>query len=359
MNQINMITDSKTFEQIETEITAELKKREYEVLMECSILREQHISIHSLHGTIGLNKSRSLDLVHGAWTNHEDYIASWLSGLKDIIQSGKNIVLKDYMKIDIVREYILFFLERDFYRHYKVRIKAKPQENLWSIWFGSEQLFWGLLIAPRFIEDNWENKPALVRKVEFKYWSVGHVMTTGIVDPENNKIISFRDIEDFLTFYESILKRVSNSIYEKAVFDFYCEYIRNSQDPFSEPFLIPEFRYEGINQKHKYRLDFTILNSETGERIGFELSPQSTHMAVEGIRSQTQVQMNEGLLKKWNKEMDKRNSYFQQYGINIITFTDDKLADMTSCNNQIDYYLSKRNEEPKDINKLIQEIITL
>ncbi len=154
MNQIT--ADARTFEKIEQEITEELKKREYDVLFACSALRERDISIHSLHGTIGLNKSRSLDLVHGSWTNHEEYITSWLSGLKDIIQSGQKIVLKDYIKIDIVREYILLFLERDFYRHYKVRIREKPQENLWSIWFGSEKLFWGLLIAPRLVDGNWK-----------------------------------------------------------------------------------------------------------------------------------------------------------------------------------------------------------
>ncbi|MBN8686958.1 MAG: hypothetical protein J0M10_08065 [Chitinophagales bacterium] len=351
--------DIKSFEEIEKEISAELKTLEEAVLQDFSKIKGRDSSVHSLHGTIGHNKQKSLDLVHGTWINHEEYIAAWLQGLKDLIASNYPTILKEMFANKGIRKYIFKFLERDFYRHYKVRIRKKPQENLWSIWFGSEVLSWGLLIAPRLAEGEWENKPAEVRKVNFEYWTIGHVLSTGLVDPENNKLVTFNDLEALLTFYESILKRVSNSIYEKHVFDFYCAYLRNSANPNTEPFLIPEFRYEGIKQRHKYRLDFTILNSNTGERIGFELSPQSTHMAIQGITSKTQIELNKDLLDKWNKEMDKRNSYFEQFGITTLTFTDDKLADMNSCNKTIGYYLSKREKEKKTVEQLTSEILAL
>lgn len=351
--------DSAYFGKIESEINDELKNRQENVLKEFAIIKGYDASIHSFHGTISLNKAEALDMVRGNWATHEDYIASWLSGLKDAIESGRAHMMQKMFKIEAIREYILLFLERDFYRHYKVRTKEKPQENLWSIWFGSEALYWGLLIAPRFYDDSWENKPGRIRKVEFGYWTIAHVLQTGFVDPENNKLVTFRNLEDFLTFYESILKRVSNSVYEKQIFDFYCDYIRTSENPLDEPFLIPEFRYDGLKQKHRYRLDFTILNCYTGERIGFELSPQSTHMAVSGINTKTQVEMNKDLTAKWNKEMQKRNEYFQQFGISTMTFTDTHLIDMKECFRIMKHYLSKRKPERKSVEELVAEIIAI
>ncbi|RRJ90747.1 topoisomerase II [Flavobacterium macacae] len=351
--------ESVYFEKIESEITDELNKILPAVLKDYSEIKGYAASLSSLHGTISLNKAENLDMVRGKWMTYEDYIADWLSGLKDSIESGRPNMMQKMFKIESIRGYVLLFLERDFYRHYNIRIKDKPQENLWSIWFGSEILFWGLLIAPRFYDDSWQNKPGRIRKVDFGYWTIGHVLQTGLVDPENNAIFEFRDLDDLLMFYESILKRVSNSIYEKQVFAFYAEYIRKSAEPLTEPFLIPEFRYEGIKQKHKYRLDFTILNCHTGERIGFELSPQSTHMAISGIRTKTQVEMNKDLAVKWGREMEKRNEYFQQYGITTITFTDENLLEMRNCFKAMEYFLSKRKPERKSVDELIKEIILL
>lgn len=351
--------DLKNFGKIESEITAELNKRQQTVLVEYSKIKGLESSILSLHGTIGLNKADNLDMVHGMWLTHEEYISSWLSGLKDIIASGRTSMMQKIFKIQAIREYILLFLERDFYRHYKIRVKQKPQENLWSLWFGDSSLTWGLLIAPRLIDGVWENKPAMIRKVEFGYWTIGHLLQTGFVDPENGRVYNFRDLDDFLNFYESILKRISNSIYEKQIFDLYSNYIRESLNPLAEPLLIPEFRYDGLNHNHKYRLDFTILNFHTGERIGFELSPQSSHMSVSGIKTKTQVEMNKDLAKKWNHEMVKRNEYFQQYGITTITFTDEQLKDMDHCFETMKYYLMKRKTQQKSIEVLISEIISI
>lgn|GEM_PF-6576304 len=57
-----------------------------------------------------------------------------------------------------------------------------------------------------------------------------------------------------------------------------------------------ELRYEGDVSKHKYRLDFTILNSHSQRFVGFELNPQSTHIKVEG-KNKTLNQHNAELSK--------------------------------------------------------------
>ena len=52
--------------------------------------------------------------------------------------------------------------------------------------------------------------------------------------------------------------------------------VRAAKEPLKVPLLIPEYRYEGRLPKHKYRLDFTIINPDTMDKVGFELSPWST-----------------------------------------------------------------------------------
>jgi hypothetical protein len=65
--------------------------------------------------------------------------------------------------------------------------------------------------------------------------------------------------------------------------------------------------------------------------VGFEISPSSSHMAIAGIKTKTQIQLNEDLAKKWSKESDKRNRYFSDFGISIVTFTDPELKDIDNC----------------------------
>ena len=188
------------------------------------------------------------------------------------------------------------------------------------------------------------------------YWTVGHVISTGLIDPENNEQYEFITVNDLLVFYKNILKRISNSLYEKQIFDLYVEYLKESEDPLSEPFLIPEFRYSGLEVEHEHRLDFTVLNSHTMEMIGFEFSPHSTHMSVKAIIGKKQKELNSELSTKWNKEMSKRNKYFSSYGITTITFTDSYLLDVPNCFVQMKKFLSNRPFEIVDLKEQIKRL---
>ena len=142
------------------------------------------------------------------------------------------------------------------------------------------------------------NDVSEVRRKKFDYWTIGHVMETGFVDPENDEIVKFSTLTEFCQFYKSILKRVSNSLYEKQFFDSYTNYLLESEDYLLEPFMIPELRYLGLEKKHLYRLDFTILNPHTMDFVGIELSPTSTHMVITKAKDKTQKKINEELAVK-------------------------------------------------------------
>jgi hypothetical protein len=153
------------------------------------------------------------------------------------------------------------------------------------------------------------------------------------------------DTDQFLVFYRSVLKRESNSVYEQAIADRYVAYLKRSKDPESEPLLIPELRYGGCDVKHVHRLDYTVLNSHNMELTGFELSPASTHISISGMQKdkKSQLQINQELSGKWEKEMKKRNEYFDTFSIPIVTFTDGMLQDIDACFNRIAEKLAARD----------------
>jgi len=253
-------------------------------------------------------------------------------------------MIMQLLQDEVICKYTFLFLERNFYRNFVERTRAKPGESLWSLWFGNNQMTWGLLIAPAFRGAKWTNDKSEMRRAPYVYWTVGQVLAEGFVDPSVSTPYKFHSLEMLLDFYRSILKRVSNSLYEREIADRYVAYIDLSADPESEPFLIPELRYAGLAKEHMYRLDYAVLNTYTLEHVGFELSPHSTHYFMNGITKKTQVEINGELAGHWEKEMEKRNRYFAEFGITTVTFTDYRLADLDGCFKTISGYLSKRPE---------------
>lgn len=347
--------EKKRLKEIDKQLTSEMKELQPKVLKMYCLERKENLSISSLHGTIGGKNNTYVNSITMQFSNPNEFKAKWIRGFRFYVENRYS-PLKKLMKNNSFREYTLMFLERNFYRNLVERTRVKPNENLWSIWFGSGKFFWGLAIAPVFREKVWTNDVSEIRRADYMYWTIGHVLSTGLIDPENNELIKFNRPVELLQFYSSILKRVSNSNYEKEIFKLYVEYLKVSDNILSEPFLIPEFRYEGLEIEHKYRLDFTILNSHTMELIGFELSPHSTHMAVSKIKDKKQVQVNAELSEKWNKEMQKRNDYFEQFGITTVTFSDDNLSDINKCFKKMKNYLSARPDEPINLADEIEEL---
>jgi len=319
-------------------------------------------SLHSLHAHIGRNNNTFVNSIRTQFSGPDDFIAQWIAGLNvqlDLIKAtGKRNYggrknseqfLLEFLQHDFLREYVFKFLERNFYRNFRERIRAKPDEELWSLWFGGGSLAWGLVISPARRDAEWTNDKSQMRREQYDYWTVGHVMKTGLIDPTSDQPLRFGTLDDLLVFYRSVLKRVSNSLYERDVADRYIDYLTKSRRPLNEPFLIPELRYAGKEQKHEYRLDYTVLNPYSLSFVGFEFSPASTHIHLEGIKTKTQQKVNEELAGKWKNEMDKRNGYFGKFGVSIVTFTDTDLKDMSACFSKIESVLTERQAERPSI----------
>lgn len=353
MNVVNI--DKKYLDNKEKSMTARLKAIQDKALIRFEEITGKN-SIHSFHAMMGANNNIYVDSMNSVFLDPNDFITRWLEGLTVQVKKrveadtlkpksygvNREFFLMHALQDTVLREYLFLFLTRNFYRNFKERVRSKPNESLWSIWFGSGNLVWGLLISPEMRNDDWTVDRSEIRRSDFNFWTIRHVMKTGLIDPESNEPVRFKKPDDFIQFYRSVLKRVSNSQYEKAIADRYIDYLKKSDTPYEEPFLIPELRYAGKETKHKYRLDYTILNPYTMELVGFEISPSSTHMAIPKIKDVKKVEMNRDLSLMWAKEMEKRNNYFSKFGITTITFTDEELKDIDACFDIISKYLSAR-----------------
>ncbi len=66
-----------------------------------------------------------------------------------------------------------------------------------------------------------------------------------------------------------------------------------------------------------------------------------------------QKDVNAELAATWEREMQKRNSYFQRFNIPIVTFTDSALADTQSCFRTVAGYLSERSAAKLELKEVL------
>jgi hypothetical protein len=168
----------------------------------------------------------------------------------------------------------------------------------------------GLLVSPRFANGDWENDKSEIRHFQPKYWTIGHILATGLVVPGKPDIMTFSSVDDYLKFFEHVLVRGTASTHQKAVAAHYSKFVRASTTPDKVPLLIPEFRYDGRAARHKYRLDFCIIDADTMDKVGFELSPWSTHGELPGTNGKTQKEINAEASANFDREMKKQKEFF-------------------------------------------------
>lgn len=350
------------------QLDAELAMLRDEALSIASSILSRDVSLSSFHGIIGSKNRDFGNIEQREFASVAEFQAEWAEKMAAFYEPYKDKWAKDsdlpsiirLYKNEKIRQYILLFQERNYYRKYEQRVRKKPSEQLYELWFGDKIVF-GLYVALSYSEDGtFKFKPSDVRKVSYNYWTIGNILGVGgFVNGETGMLYPITSIEDLLVFYEHIIYCSSSSIYEKAIYTRYIDYLKTSHNVLEEPFLIPELHYEGRGIRCKYRLDFAICNPYTFEFVGFELSPSSTHVAVSHTRDKTQQQINAEFAMNWEKECEKRNSYFRQFGITTITFTDTHLKDMDACFEQVRSYLQRRKQEPKPIEETIQKISSL
>jgi hypothetical protein len=304
----------------------------------------------SLNAKIGGKADEFIDLKNEVISSPEHYASLYLEGFKSALSKGKYKNSYDEMhslfeKSEAAQEYLMLFLQRSYLTHYDELSKKRPTIADAEVWIGQNSADYGLLVTPRFAEGDWENDKSEIRHFKPKYWTIGHVMKNGLVIPGKNKRIKFNNVEDYLVFFEETLVRSTKSAHQIKIAELYCDYVRNSADPLSVPLLIPELRYEGRLAKHKYRLDFCVIDPITLQKTGFELSPWSTHGQLTGTSKKSQKQINAEAQGNFEKEIKKQRLYYKSKGIFVLIYTDTDLDQIDNIFSDIEECLN-----PKPVN---------
>jgi len=66
------------------------------------------------------------------------------------------------------------------------------------------------------------------------------------------------------------------------------------------------------------------------DKVGFELSPWSTHGYLSKIKELTQKEVNAMAQDNFEKEMKKHRSYFRKHDVFTLIYTDEQLKDCES-----------------------------
>lgn len=329
--------------QMDAVITEQLKSMLPEVLAKTGFYNQ-----FSLHGKIGGKFAEFIDIQNEVIQSTEHFVSLWLQGYKKSLEDGYGTgsIYDTYellRKHKIFKDYLVLFLERVYIRNYEALSKKKPRVEEAEIWIGQENASYGLLVTPRFIEGRWENDKSEIRHFKPNYWSIGHVLETGLLIPDRNEKITFKSIDEYLIFFRNVIVRNSGSSHERKIADLYSDFVLNSSDPLKIPLLIPEYRYGGLAKKHIYRLDFTIIESKELNKIGFELSPWSSHGYLAKIKGLTQKEINEMALSNFEYEMKKHKDYFRKHGIFLFIYTDSDLKNIEGIFADMANYLIPKN----------------
>jgi len=313
------------------------------------VLQETGIpSEASLNAKIGGKSDEFLDLKNEIISSPEHYVLLWMEGFKQHLsttgyQTAYDGLFDQIKNSPAFKAYLDIFLRRSYLKHYEELYRKRPAVNEAEVWIGQNNADWGLLVSPRFANGRWENDKSEIRHFKPVYWSIGHVLETGLVVPDKDERMSFATVKEYLTFFEHVLVRQTASPYQKAIASKYSTHVHAAEDPLRVPLLIPEYRYEGRIAKHKYRLDFTIITPETMDKVGFELSPWSTHGLLTGTKGKTQKQINEEASGNFDKEMAKHKAFFKKHGIFSLIYTDADLADIDAVFADAETYLTPPN----------------
>jgi hypothetical protein len=311
---------------------AAMKERLRELLP--NVLAETGIDNEaSLNAKIGGKADEFVDLKNEVINSPEHYASLYLDGFQNArsttgYRTGFDDMYDLFDGSKAAQEYMLLFLERSYLKHFDELSKRRPSVEEAAIWIGQNSADYGLLVTPRFAGGDWQNDRSEIRHFKPGYWTIGHVLETGLVIPGKDKKMAFADVDTYLGFFENVLVRHSKSTYQVELAEQYCAYVRAAADPLAVPLLIPELRYEGRATKHKYRLDFCVIDPVTMQKTGFELSPWSSHGELTGTKGKTQKAINAEASANFDKEMKKHKGYYKKHGIFALIYTDADLADM-------------------------------
>jgi hypothetical protein len=310
----------------------------------------------TINARIGYRTDLYIDLKNDIIRSQDEYVSKWMTAFK--ANEATDDLWALFRKSSSFRKYLQLFLQRSYLKHFEELSKKRPRVEESEMWIGQLNADYGLLVTPRWTGDEWENDKSEIRAFKQGYWTIGHVMQTGLVIPDSDEPFEFASVKQYLQFFRDTLVRNSGSPYERKIAGYYCDYVLQSPKPLDVPLMIPEFRYLGRDPKHIHRLDFTIVNPFTLDKVGFELSPWSTHGELKGIKKMTQKKVNETANANREKEFKKHRDYFKKHNVFALIYTDTDLKDCKKLfDEEIRPYLEPENPDAPISHSVMEEFL--
>ena len=194
--------------------------------------------------------------------------------------------------VDCLREYLYKKYNKRYEKFSKIKIRQCDMEMI----LGDNKKIIGIFTKTQYNgSEYFSDRLISLTKLTYTYWSIGHLIEEGYVvanesinyDKINNRImlsgVRYRkkDNQDVIQYLREFYNKFSTgSKYEPEVIDNYLKYLSglNEENMMKTPLLLREVRLRKNEEVyHQGRLDFLILNYHTGERLGIEISPSSTH----------------------------------------------------------------------------------
>lgn len=165
-------------------MTADLEKILEEVLNETGL--QSNKSVHAVYGG---KFADYIDMQNQVIHSPDHFVALYLEGFKRAAEErpssahGRNFQL--LQQCPRLQEYLYIFLQRVYLRNYEALSKNRPQADDAIIWIGQRNAEYGIAVTPRFNRrsSQWENDKSEIRHFDKLYWSIGHILRTGLVIP--------------------------------------------------------------------------------------------------------------------------------------------------------------------------------
>ncbi len=279
---------------------------------------DRNINIQSLNARLSNIKDYCVDLKNKMYNGFRDCMDSFMEEFEKNSEklTGKND--RALLDNEVINSYMRVFLEQNFYKQLNERIRIKPDTNLYEIhmgknWFGNRNGVRSLYISPRFRDGKWENDNSEIRRVKFQYYTIGHLLTSGLVVEKNGKRVlkKYNNFDDAL---EDLYPEEELEKDEQAFVQCYLNYVSSHSDNMLNiPLLIPQFRFGGEAENHVYRADFLLLNycdRNHVRKILIELSRNYLHD------------------KLGEQDAVRRNDFIQKYNCLTIEIRDRELENL-------------------------------
>jgi hypothetical protein len=309
----------------------------------------------SLNAKIGFRYSEYCEVRTKQYVSPDIFHATFLSALRKKVlsisphkrsESLTYELAKHWQRHSVLRDYVKNLSEFTYLKNYDAYSRPKPPLDT-ALWLGQNNANYGLFITPRFNASQaaWENDKSEVRKAKFTYFTINHILNTGLCVPDKNEIMEFANTSEYLKFFKNVLVRSNASIHQSEIADRYATYVLNADKPLEVPLLLPELRYLGKAAKHEYRLDYAIVDPYTFKKVGFELSPWSSHGYLKNTKTMKAGEINKEARGNFEKECKKIRDHFVHRGISVIIFTDNDLENYDGIFADISKYLNTKQRE--------------